>query len=95
MTLDQFDNGYWYIDQIKDFAKKIGMKSASKLRKDQLERLIRHFIQTGELKNEATVLPAELRASIDIEKYSKLVYDPLKDAGMSGNKGIRVPTGYK
>jgi len=38
MTLRQFDNGYWYATQLQDFGKAIGIPSAGKLRKDELER---------------------------------------------------------
>jgi len=51
MTETEFNNGYWYADQIKAFAKEIGIANSSKLRKDELEQLIKHFIRTGEIKN--------------------------------------------
>jgi len=47
MTLDQFDNGYWYATELKKFADTIGIPSASKLRKDELENAIKHFLRTG------------------------------------------------
>jgi len=40
MTATQFDNGYWYATELKDFAERIGIPSASKLRKDELETAI-------------------------------------------------------
>lgn len=43
MSLDEFDNGYWYATQLKTFATQIGVPSASKLRKDELERAIKFF----------------------------------------------------
>lgn len=46
MTVVQFDNGYWYATEIKQFAKAIGIPSASKLRKDELEKAIKLFLQT-------------------------------------------------
>jgi len=46
MTVAQFDNGYWYATDIKQFAKAIGIPSASKLRKDELEKAIKLFLQT-------------------------------------------------
>jgi hypothetical protein len=46
MTAAQFDNGYWYATEIKDFAKAIGIPSASKLRKDELEKAIKQFLRT-------------------------------------------------
>ncbi len=51
MTLAQFDNGYWYATEIKEFADTIGVPSASKLRKDELEKAIRHFLQTGKIES--------------------------------------------
>jgi len=51
MTEEEFDNGYWYAVEIKAFADEIGIKSASKLRKDELENLIKHFLKTGEVES--------------------------------------------
>jgi hypothetical protein len=47
----EFDNGYWYADEIKAFAKEIGISYSNKLRKDELEQLIKHFLRTGQVKN--------------------------------------------
>src|SRR5580765_6985627 len=51
ITEKEFDNGYWYADEIKAFAKQIGIANSSKLRKDELEQLIKHFLKTGQLRN--------------------------------------------
>lgn len=51
MTEKQFDNGYWYAVEIKAFADEIGIPLAAKLRKDELEELIRHFLRTGEVRS--------------------------------------------
>ena len=51
MTVEQFDNGYWYALEIKAFAAEIGIPAASKLRKDELEELIKHFLRTGSIRN--------------------------------------------
>ena len=51
MTVEQFDNGYWYALEIKAFADEIGIPAASKLRKDELEDLIKHFLRTGGIRN--------------------------------------------
>ena len=51
MTVEQFDNGYWYALEIKAFADDIGIPAASKLRKDELEELIKHFLRTGSIRN--------------------------------------------
>lgn len=47
MTLREFENGYWYADQLKDFAERIGIPAARKLRKDELEKAITLFLRTG------------------------------------------------
>ena len=47
MTLRDFENGYWYRDQLKNFAERIGIPAARKLRKDELEKAIVLFLRTG------------------------------------------------
>lgn len=49
MTLTQFDNGYWYATELKAFAKGLGISSAGKLRKDELERAVKHFLAAGKV----------------------------------------------
>lgn len=50
MTETEFENGYWYAGELRTFAAEVGIPSASKLRKDELEKAIKHFIRTGESK---------------------------------------------
>lgn len=50
MTLREFENGYWYLDELKDFASLIGIPVATKLRKDEIERAIVAFLRTGAVK---------------------------------------------
>ena len=50
-TETRFDNGYWYATELKEFATRIGVPSANRLRKDELEKVIRHFIRNREVKN--------------------------------------------
>jgi SAP domain-containing protein len=47
LTVRQFENGYWYVDQLKEFASRIGIPAAQKLRKDELEQAIVTFLRTG------------------------------------------------
>ena len=49
MTARQFDHGYWYATEIKRFSRAIGVPAAHKLRKDELEKIIRHFLTHGRL----------------------------------------------
>lgn len=51
MTVTQFDRGYWYATELKEFAKTIGIASANKLRKDELEKAIKVFLETGKIKS--------------------------------------------
>ena len=50
MTLEQFENGYWYATEVREFADQIGIPSANKLRKDELEKAIKFFLRTGKIK---------------------------------------------
>jgi hypothetical protein len=51
MTETEFDHGYWYVTELKEFAVKVGIPSANRLRKDELEKALKHFIRTRESKN--------------------------------------------
>jgi hypothetical protein len=51
MTLRQFDHAYWYATDIKRFAQSLGLPSAGKLRKDELEKAIRHYLAHGKVAN--------------------------------------------
>jgi hypothetical protein len=73
MTPTQFDNGYWYATELKDFAETIGIPSASKLRKDELEKAIKVFLRTGRIESPTKrslstsgVRDVERRLSLDL-----------------------------
>jgi hypothetical protein len=66
ITQEEFINGYWYNDELKKFSKEIGIKNYSKLRKDELEKIIIHFIKTGELKE----IETEKSALKNLDKLS-------------------------
>ena len=51
MTLTQFENGYWYTSELKDFAKTIGIPFASRLRKDELEHCFKVLLKTGKIES--------------------------------------------
>jgi hypothetical protein len=51
MSEAEFENGYWYATELKELADNIGIPSAGKLRKDELEKAIRHFIRTKEVRS--------------------------------------------
>jgi hypothetical protein len=47
MSLREFENGNWYLEQLKTFAERIGIPDAKKLRNDELEKAISAFLRTG------------------------------------------------
>ena len=49
MTLREFENGYWYLDDLRKFAAQIGIPEATRLRKDEIERAIVAFLRSGTL----------------------------------------------
>ena len=51
ITEKQFDNGYWYATEVRSLAKEIGIPNSSKLRKDELEELIKIFLRSGKIKS--------------------------------------------
>ena len=48
-TIEEFEKGYWYLTDLKKFAKKIGVKSISRLRKDEIEKIIKNYLSTGKI----------------------------------------------
>lgn len=51
MTEEEFENGYWYATELQEFARRVGIPSAKRLRKDELENALKHFFRSGERKN--------------------------------------------
>jgi hypothetical protein len=47
MTPREFENGYWYAAELKIFGERIGIPSATRLRKDELEQAIVAYLRTG------------------------------------------------
>ena len=67
MSVTQFDHGYWYATELKGFAKALGIPSAGKLRKDELERAIRIFLRTGAIAQTPTrKLSAPTKRDVDL-----------------------------
>src|ERR1700748_2579534 len=79
MTLRDFENGYWYLEQLKPFAQRIGIPAANKLRKDELEKAIATFLRTGKAasptkrslrKTDVKDLERGLNLKLRIENYT-------------------------
>jgi len=66
MTVAEFDNGYWYAVDVKRFAHAIGIPASGRLRKDQLEHAIRHFLETRRLPAAAASRPATVDRDVDL-----------------------------
>ena len=50
MSVSEFENGYWYVGELRDFATQIGIPEARRLRKDEIERAVLDFLRTGTVK---------------------------------------------
>jgi SAP domain-containing protein len=59
MSETDFDNGYWYATELRDFAITIGIPFASRLRKDELERVVKQFIRSGRVPKSVPVRPSK------------------------------------
>ena len=51
MTVNEFDNGYWYATELTKFAEAIGIPCAKRLRKDELEKAVKLFLETGRVES--------------------------------------------
>ena len=71
MTLRAFDNGYWYATDLRAFAVKMGIASANKLRKDQLESAIKNLLFSEQPKVAAISVPAK-RGPRDVDRGLRL-----------------------
>ena len=67
MTVTQFENGYWYATELNKFAETIRIPSANKLRKDELEKAITCFLETGKVKT-ATARSLSTTGAKDVER---------------------------
>ena len=57
MSLSEFDQGYWYVAELKRFADGLGIPSAARLRKDELEWAIKRCLRSGTIAPPATLNP--------------------------------------
>ncbi len=77
MTLSEFENGYWYATQLKEFGEEIRIPSANKLRKDELEKAIRTFLVTGRARN-PTRRNLSMAGIKDVERGLRLELDVVR-----------------
>jgi hypothetical protein len=100
----EFDKGYWYADEIKTFAKEIGIANSHKLRKDELEQLIKLFLRTGQVKSSnrknvvksgAKDLDIGLTTSLPIINYTsnKQTKNFIRTEGNKLAPGLKIKSG--
>jgi hypothetical protein len=85
MTQAQFDKGYWYATELKEFAKTIGIPSANRLRKDELENAINVFLKAGKIESPTRRSMATSGAK-DVEQGLSL---SLRVAGYTNDKATK------
>ncbi len=75
MSVEEFDNGYFYASELKTFARDLGI-TVGNFRKFELEELIREFLQTGKVPDRKPILPRKadnvrdvLRADATVTNY--------------------------
>ena len=57
MSLQAFENGYWYATDLVAFGKKLGLPAAHRMRKNELESAIKAYLATGRLPKTTTSKP--------------------------------------
>jgi SAP domain-containing protein len=67
MTIEQFQNGYWYATELKAFADELGIPRAGQLRKNELEPAILQVLRTGKVSRVARGRP-KLEGTRDVER---------------------------
>lgn len=73
MTVEQFENGYFYASELRDFAKRLGIKAGS-LRKNELEEHIKAFLSGSRVAADLPkIVPnrknSGMRDRLDAEEY--------------------------
>lgn len=67
MSLQAFENGYWYATDLVAFGRTLGLSAAHRMRKNELEHAITAYLATGRLPKTTTAKP--LRKGVrDLER---------------------------
>ena len=62
-----FENGYWYLAELKNFADRLGIPAAKRLRNDELEKAIVVYLRTGSARS-PTKRPLRMTGVKDVER---------------------------
>lgn len=57
MSVRAFENGYWYQTELVAFARELGLRSAHRMRKSELEPAIKAYLATGRLPRTISAKP--------------------------------------
>ena len=79
MSLQAFENGYWYATDLVEFGKTLGLPAAHRMRKNELESAIKAYLATGRLPKTTSSKPLKkgvrdldrgLRLDLPIANYT-------------------------
>ena len=78
MSVEEFDNGYFYAADLNAFAREIGIPVGN-FRKIELEDLIRQFLRTGKVPDRKPVMPRKAGQARDKLKSDTVVTNYVDD----------------
>ena len=78
MSVEEFDNGYHYADDLKAFAREVGIVVGN-FRKIELEELIRELLRTGKVPDRKPVMPRKAGEARDELKPDTVVANYVGD----------------
>jgi SAP domain-containing protein len=67
MSLQAFENGYWYATDLVAFGKTLGLPAAHRMRKNELEQAIKAYLASGRLPKTTSAKPLK-KGVRDLEK---------------------------
>jgi hypothetical protein len=86
MTVQSFENGYWYATDLVEFGKKLGLPAAHRMRKNELESAITAYLTTGRLPNKTSSKPLK-KGVKDLDRGLRL---DLVIANYTGNRQTKA-----
>ena len=104
MSLQAFENGYWYATDLVAFGKKLGLPAAHRMRKNELESAIKAYLATGRLPKTTPSKPLKkgvrdldrgLRLDLPIANYTsnRETKDFIVGAAQRKRPGLKAKSG--
>ncbi len=78
MSVEEFDNGYFYVSDLRTFARELGI-TVGNYRKFELEELIREYLRTGKVPDRKPVPPRKTGTVRDVLKEETVVTNYVGD----------------